>query len=288
MLTGSSGLNLNLRGEAVNVFFILSGFWVTFSCLRSASVKEYALKRFKKIFPLYWAVVIGFALLLVFESSISAGEYFTDSGFWKYLLANISTLNFIHPSLPGVFNGAPVNGSLWTIKVEVGFYILLPFILWFFFKSQKMTGGGYGYMVLLAVFLLSLLYSALCDVACKRYGISESIKNQLPAFLTYFTCGMSFCLYWERLEKILNYLAIPALVIFVLLKVFTIPYVPLVLNPVCLSVLVMWFGTRLTFLGRSFKKDFSYPLYLVHYPLVMLFVQQGFFNSCWGGWLLRA
>ena len=111
LLSNSSWVNLNLRFDAVNVFFILSGFWVTFSFLRSDNVIDYAIKRIRKIFPLYLTVVIGFALLLVCVSNLTVREYFTNIGFWKYLFANIFTLNFIHPNLPGVFNGAPVNGS---------------------------------------------------------------------------------------------------------------------------------------------------------------------------------
>lgn len=137
---------LELRGIAVNVFFILSGFWVTQSYLRSSSVKEYAKKRCNKIFPLYFTVVILSAILLVFFSNLPAKEYFTDSGFYKYLIANFFTLNFIHPTLPGVFEGlalgGSVNGSLWTIKIELGFYIILPLIVYLINKMSKNNGGG--------------------------------------------------------------------------------------------------------------------------------------------------
>ena len=77
-LSGSIFPDFHLRTLAVNVFFILSGFWVTQSYLRSSSLKEYAKKRFKKIFPLYFTVVILSAILLVFFSSFSIKEYFTD------------------------------------------------------------------------------------------------------------------------------------------------------------------------------------------------------------------
>ena len=50
----------------------------------------------------------------------------------KYLVANFSFLNFIQPSLPGVFTNnpnQPLDGSLWTIKAELTLYVLLPFIV---------------------------------------------------------------------------------------------------------------------------------------------------------------
>lgn len=134
---------LNLRGIAVNVFFVLSGFWVAQSYLKSSSIKEYALKRCRKILPQYWTVVLAGAFFLSAFSQLPAREYFFNSGFFKYLAANISTLNFIHPTLPGVFEGlaldGSVNGSLWTIKIEIGFYILLPFVV---SVMRKINGGG--------------------------------------------------------------------------------------------------------------------------------------------------
>lgn len=145
-----SGVNFpcyDLRGIAVKVFFILSGFWITQSFLKSDSIKNYAIKRCKKILPQYWLVVLICAVGLSAFSVLSLREYFCNGSFYKYLAANILTLNFIQPNLPGVFedlalNGS-VNGSLWTIKIEIGFYILLPFIV-FAVKSlrEKFNVGG--------------------------------------------------------------------------------------------------------------------------------------------------
>ena len=145
-----SGVNFpcyDLRGIAVNVFFILSGFWVTRSFLKSDSLKEYAIRRCKKILPQYWLVVLICAICLSAFSVLSLREYFCNGNFYKYLVANIFTLNFIQPNLPGVFEGlalnGSVNGSLWTIKIEVGFYILLPFIVFAAKKlHEKFNGGG--------------------------------------------------------------------------------------------------------------------------------------------------
>ena len=146
-LSASSIPTPRLASTAVAVFFILSGFWVTLSILRSESVKEYAVKRIKKILPPYFTVVIGFAILLCVFSTLSPKEYFSNAGFWKYLAANLTTLNFLHTSLPGLFEGLPlngaVNGALWTIKVEIAFYVVLPFLLCLINKCKyKYTWGG--------------------------------------------------------------------------------------------------------------------------------------------------
>lgn len=147
VLSGTDFPCYDLRGIAVKVFFILSGFWVTQSFLKSDSIKNYAIKRCKKILPQYWLVVLVCAVGLSAFSVLPLREYFCNSILYKYLAANILTLNFIQPNLPGVFEGlalnGSVNGSLWTIKIEVGFYILLPFIVFAVKRlREKFNGGG--------------------------------------------------------------------------------------------------------------------------------------------------
>ena len=80
---------------SVCVFFILSGFWVTKSFLSVRSLKEYFLKRAKRLLPLYYITVVGFAVVCVLYSDLDTAAYFTDGGFWRYLFWNALFLNFI-------------------------------------------------------------------------------------------------------------------------------------------------------------------------------------------------
>lgn len=294
VLSGASLPCVNLRGIAVNVFFILSGFWVTLSYLKSSSIKKYAFKRFRKIFPEYWTVVILCAVLLSFFSTLSFSDYFSNSGFYKYLLANILTLNFIHPTLPGIFEnmalGGSVNGSLWTIKVELGFYIVLPLLGWILKKildnkvvstgSTTTSGGGKCIVLILILYVLSVLYEVLMPEICKRTHLPSSLSNQFPAFLSYFLSGMIFALFGGKLFSKLNLLFVPCAAIFVILNIFKIPFVSPLFSPFCLCVIVMFLGLNLKiFANINRKPDYSYALYLVHYPLVMIFTLLGVFTQ---------
>lgn len=279
----------DLRGIAVNVFFVLSGFWVSQSFLKSGSIKEYAIKRCKKIFPQYWLVVIVCAVGLSAFSVLPLREYFCDGGFYKYLAANIFTLNFIQTNLPGVFEGlalnGSVNGSLWTIKIEVGFYILLPFIVFAVKKlREKFNGGGYECIVLAVLYLLSVLYEVFMPFITEKISLPSALNNQLPAFISYFVSGMIFAFYGEKLFSKLKIAFLPCLAILFLLNVFKISFVSVllvpVLTPVCLAVCVMFLGLNLKIfadIGR--KTDYSYSLYLVHFPLAMCFVSLGVFEK---------
>lgn len=113
---------------AVKAFFVVSGFLIFMSFERSSSVVSYAKKRFRRIYPAYFTVVIICAIGLISISSKGLPDYFSPA--WiKYVLANLSFLNFLHPTLPGVFDTnrlQAVNGALWTLKIEVMFYLSVP------------------------------------------------------------------------------------------------------------------------------------------------------------------
>lgn len=276
---------LELRGIAVNVFFILSGFWVTQSYLRSSSVMEYAKKRCKKIFPLYFTVVLLSAVLLVFFSTLPAKDYFTDSGFYKYLIANLSTLNFIHPTLPGVFEGlvlgGSVNGSLWTIKIELGFYIILPIIVFIIDKVSK-NHRKYGSIVLCILYILSVMYEVFMPVITKKTILPPSLDNQFPAYISYFVSGMLIVENWEHVFKKLNIFAIPSILVFTICTIFEIPILSSLFKPITLCLIVMWMAFRFKlFYSIGSKKDYSYSMYLVHYPLIMCSVSLSLFEKNW-------
>jgi len=87
----------------------------------SRSVGEYLSKRLRLIYPGYATVIVLCALLGSLISRLPIREYFSYE--WiKYLFSNLILLNFLHPSLPGVFENNPlnlVNASLWTRAIAL-------------------------------------------------------------------------------------------------------------------------------------------------------------------------
>ncbi len=262
---------LEIRNLAVNVFFILSGFWVTRSFFNSRSLVEFYSKRVKKIFPPYLLVILCAAVVLVFMSSLDFYLYFMDRGFWKYLAANICTLNFLHPSLPGVFNGEPVNGSLWTIKVELGFYVVLPIIIFLCVGKRENNSKIRCIAVITSVYLLSGLYVILIPYVINSYHLPFSIANQLPAYLSYFSTGIFCFFFFDKLHPLWNKLIIPCAIVLIICVILKNLWLSAFLEPIVLCVIVMWSALK-AFPLFIFAKiyDFSYWLYLVHYPIIMV------------------
>lgn len=114
-------------GFGVAIFFFMSGFLVTGSLERSASLTRYAAARALRILPALAAVVLICAFVLgPAMTTLPLDAYWANGATWSYL-GNIAIFGLQH-QLPGVFETSPdhgVNGSLWTLPIEVAMYIVL-------------------------------------------------------------------------------------------------------------------------------------------------------------------
>ena len=262
---------------SVCIFFILSGFWVTKSFLTSSTIKDYAIKRIKRLLPPYYLTVFLFAIICVFFSEFSTKEYFTSTHFWKYIFWNSIFLNFICPSLPGVFNEVAINGALWTIKVEIGFYIILPILIYILkkFNSKKKQN-----IFLSVIYILSVIWNEGLSRLAPVMHIPSQLSYQLPGFMSYFVMGMLFLFNWEYLISKKKFFIIPAVIIFSLHYLTKTE----ILMPCALTCILMWFGTTLKCFKRiGMPVDYSYGMYLFHFPLNNIYTYYGLFSTSFIG-----
>ena len=141
---------------SVTGFFVISGFLIAQSYERS-SLKSYFIKRARRLLPAYLFVIVSCALGLSALSELPVKEYFSSADFWEYMGANLSFMNFLHPWLPGVFNSPliidnSVNPALWTLKVEIGFYLIIPLLMIWLRKSKR------PWIALAIIYALAVLY----------------------------------------------------------------------------------------------------------------------------------
>jgi peptidoglycan/LPS O-acetylase OafA/YrhL len=113
-------------GLALDVFFSLSGYLVAQSWTSDPHLFRFALRRFLRIWPgLAAMVLIVWAVLAPALSSLSVKDYFSRPETFRFL--QVLWLSMVY-RLPGVFDSNPlpfVNGSLWTLPVEVRWYFFL-------------------------------------------------------------------------------------------------------------------------------------------------------------------
>ena len=254
---------LNAR-IAVEGFFAISGFLIFASYDRCSSLWEYAQNRAWRILPGYWLSTL-FCLAIAFSMhSFHVG---------KWLIANLTFANFIAPNIPGVFESNPgnaaLNGALWTIKIELMFYVAVPPIAWLCRRVNRDA-------VLWTLFALSVVFRVV-------YANNEKISIQLPGQLSFFMIGalIYYHLAWFKRHGV--WLMVGSAAAYGL-HLYTGWFV---FRPIAISALTMGACHLLPHIeGPARWGDFSYGTYILHYPIIQLIVAAGFFQA--NPWLTLA
>lgn len=172
---------------AIQGFFIVSGALVAGSLARSQSLADYAGKRVRRLYPAYAAVILVPALI----SLLMGGQ---GRGVAEYVTANLVFLNFLSPDLPGLFEGnrfTEVNGALWTLKIEVMFYLCLPVIGW----ALRMAGRA-RWALLLGLYAAGEAWRLGLPVLLD-HPMAPLLARQLPGQMAFFASGIALWQVWE-------------------------------------------------------------------------------------------
>ncbi|MCA7902846.1 acyltransferase [Burkholderia cepacia] len=115
---------------AVYTFFLISGMLVTNSFIRQQSTFRFAAHRIARVFPgLIVCVFISAYALYPMFSNLTVSEVIASKDSAQYFARGITFYPDILYTLPHIFENAPlknsVNGSLWTIPVELKCYLIV-------------------------------------------------------------------------------------------------------------------------------------------------------------------
>jgi len=254
---------------AVEAFFVISGYLIFMSYDNSTNFRQYLGKRLYRIYPAYFIVVLSCSLLLFFLSTQSFNEYFSID-FIKYLVSNLLMLNFLAPTLPGVFVDNAfftVNGALWTLKIELIFYLFVPIIAHLIRR--------YGFLKIFCIsYLVSESYVFLIGILLEQNGGLSSLSHQFPAQLRFFMFGSLFYYYGKELINRRYELLILG-IFFALANVFLDFDV---LRPLSSGLLLMVFSLYFPVYSIDKFGDYSYGVYIFHFPLIQTLIALGLFD----------
>lgn len=191
---------------AVEVFFVISGFYMELIKDKYPTTGEFYKSRFIRIFALYYVVLIStisFRLiaykahpfsdsylrnfLVVFENLFIFGQDFTRGLF--YYDGNISSKEV--PGSIALYN--PYLGQAWSIALELTFYLCVPFLLRL--SAKKII------WITLASMWLRFNYLA------NYRGITGNWNCLFPGELCFFLMGSLACRFYQskKSQPILQY-----------------------------------------------------------------------------------
>ncbi|MCO5259297.1 MAG: acyltransferase [Crocinitomicaceae bacterium] len=160
-------------GFGVPIFFVLSGFLITFLLMNDFKYNNFSLKRFYtkrvlRIWPLYFLVLIfGFLIFPSLRLFFLKESYIENANYGMYLsfLGNFDQL---------YIGGEPYGvglGPTWSVSVEEQFYLFWPLLLWL--PMRKMNTKM---LVVLLVLLISF-----CLFTSDYYSLAN--RNTIPSMV---------------------------------------------------------------------------------------------------------
>jgi peptidoglycan/LPS O-acetylase OafA/YrhL len=258
--------------RAVECFFVISGFLIFRSYWGSRNLVDYAARRARRIYPGLIAVVLVSAVAGAALSTLSIRDYYDSWNVIRYIFYNFVFMTFAQRDLPGVFQNMAdsyVNGPLWTLKIEVLFYMSVPILTAISFRYIRFP------MLAVIIYILSIIYH-LVLVWLSAFTRSPELillSNQLPGQMSFFMAGGLIA------HTIDNFRAMTGWLVPVSISVFglyvgsgTLSVLFYFFYPAVLAIIVIYICVVARPLIRATKYgDFSYGLYIVHWPILQTF-----------------
>jgi peptidoglycan/LPS O-acetylase OafA/YrhL len=269
----------------VPIFFVVSGFLISKSYEHSGSLRDYCRNRCLRIFPGLWAcLIVTVGVMLMAGVGVIGTISTRDWLLWW--AAQMTVFQTYSPGFQWPPGAGTLNSSLWTIPVELEFYVLLPAI-YALFRLRKRGGN----IPLLAVFAASAALHFDLLYVYHRTPISTEYRYLLYTVVPYlwmFLVGVLMQRNWSTLRPVLagrahwwllGYLSLCAVATRLGIGVGSNTITPVFLCP--LAGLVISTATSAPgFADRILRhQDISYGTYAYHMLVINLMVGFGFVGS---------
>jgi len=261
----------------VPIFFLISGYLISLSYERNSKLKPYLTNRGLRIYPALWAcLMVG--ILSIFWVTGLPEAFFTKKGaIWVFAQCTIG--QFYNPEFLRGYGVGVLNGSLWTIPVELQFYLFVPIIYAVF---KKRIVGGLLFLVCLSIasqemfiYLKAANNQEELALGFKLFGVSA-----IP-YLWMFLIGILIQRFKEKLFPYVKNKGFIWLVVYLAITIGfgeKLRYSSNTPNPFTYILLALTiFSLAYTFPKRGWgilkKHDLSYGVYIYHMLVINVLIE---------------
>ena len=238
----------------VDLFFVMSGFLVTASFVRTKDVAVFLWARFLRILPglLCCLLVTAFVIGPIFTER-NLGVYLRDPDVMGYIVRNIQMRTDWIKDLPGVFVDNPqkatVNGSIWTMPALARMYACVAILGFLGILSKRRRFN-------------IVVGSLVVLVICYEWKLPLLPGDEYARMAVMFAAGAFVYINrsWLPMPRLLLLATIVAA--FLLRSTEAYRY----LFSVAEVMFVFWFAYALKWYGFNRFADYSYGIYLWGYP----------------------
>lgn len=267
----------------VPIFFFISGFLIFPSYENSIQkFKNYNInffiKRFLRIHP---AMIV--CLLLTTFSILQSGYLNTITisakQFFTWFATQITFLQIYKPDYWSDYGRGDINGSLWTVTLELQFYFLVPFIYLFIKKFKK-----FYFVVFIGIFLIGNICYNYFDTYNTNFLGKLYHYSFIPWIYMFLLGG-----FLSKEKKITDLIKKTPYFLAFLLAIFSYIFTKDLgwsnsINPVgfiCLIPLILKSAYTLPNLSNKLLRgnDISYGIYIYHIPIFNYLHYQNFNDS---------
>jgi peptidoglycan/LPS O-acetylase OafA/YrhL len=279
----------------VPVFFVISGFLIARSYERNpADLAGYFWRRGLRIFPALWICLI-FTLVTLGAFGFLGADFVFSRTFAAWLMGQVSFCQFYNPEHFRGFGIGVANGALWTITVELQFYVFVPILHFLTRGARSGTKLAGGIMALL--FFVSFAVFCVMDHHVNGPGgftgapmLYKLLHVTLIPHLWMFLLGILIHRNFARLEPWIEGKALYYLLAFGVFTALQCTFIPERTPPFYLAYLpsriLLAFATiscaySLRPLSHKLLRgtDISYGVYIYHSIVINVVVQLGLMTS---------